>query len=164
MRVVTASQQESEGSSPAGAGKTNPNSPGSATAGVAFPVTVEAVDNYWNTNYGQGPQYASGSTDQAYLQTNDVYIQNDSTSSMINGQLTFPSFIPRTAQSNWTFSAVDVTSTTVSSQTVTGVNVSAASGGTRHFHELLPGETILSGSSQYPTTGKSGTTSTQAVL
>ena len=163
LRVLTASQAALEGSSPAGAGKTNPSSPGSATAGVAFPVIINAVDANWNTNVGQAPQFTANTGDQVYLQTNDAFIQNDSTTSMINGQLltAFAAFTPRTAQTNWTFSAVDVTNGSISSQTVTGVNVSAASGGAKHFQVILPGENALPGSGQYPANGKTGTPSVQ---
>ena len=124
-------------------------------------MTVQAVDNYWNTNFGLTSQFTNNVGDQVYLQTNDAFIQNDSTTSMIQGQQTFPSFTPRTAQTSWTFSSVDVTNATISSQTVTGINVSAAFGGAKHFQILLPGETINQGSGQYPANGKTGTPAAQ---
>ena len=161
LRLLTANQTSLEGSDPAGAGKTNPNTPGSATAGTAFPVNIQATDNYWNQNYGLGPQYIGDIGDQVYLQTNDAYIQSDATTTMVNGQAAFNSFTPRTAQTNWTFSSVDVTSATISSQTVSGVNVSAASGGFLHYQILLPGELPAPGSGQYPTAGKTGTPAAQ---
>jgi hypothetical protein len=161
LRLLTASQQPNEGTSPSGPGKTNASSPGSATAGVAFPVMIQAVDNYWNTNYGLGPQNLANIGDQVYLQTNDSYIQNDSTTPMINGQITFANLTPRTAQTNWTFSAVDVTSSTISSQTVSGVNVSAANTGPMHYQILLPSESAAPGSGQYPTGGKTGSPAAQ---
>jgi len=161
LRILTASQQASEGTTPSGPGKTNAASPGSGTAGVAFPVTIQAVDNYWNTNYGLGPQNLADIGDQVYVQTNDAYIQNDSTTSMINGRITFATLTPRTAQTNWTFSAVDVTSSTISSQTVSGVNVSAASGGPLHYQVLLPSELAAPGSGQYPAGGKTGAPAAQ---
>ena len=156
LRILTANQQASEGTTPSGPGKTNAASPGSGTAGVAFPVTIQAVDNYWNTNYGLGPQNLADIGDQVYVQTNDAYIQNDSTTPLINGQLlvAFSNLTPRTAQTNWTFSAVDVSSATISSQTVSGVNVSAASGGPLHYQILLPSESAAPGSGQFPAGGK----------
>jgi len=52
-RVMTANQTYDEGSSPAGPGKTNAAAPGSATAGVAFPVNppralMTSTSTPWN--------------------------------------------------------------------------------------------------------------------
>ena len=161
LRLLTASQQPVEGGAPGSAGNNNPGSPGSATAGVAFPVTVQAVDAYWNTNHGRGPQYTAEAGDNVYVLTNDAFVQNDATTTMNQGQRAFGSLTPRTAQSNWTLSAMDVDNPSISSQTVSGVNVAAASGGALHFQVILPGETAQPGSGQYPTGGKQNSPATQ---
>ncbi len=155
LRVLTANQTYDEGSSPGGAGKTNPALPGSATAGVAFPITIQAVDHYWNRNRGAPGIYTSNVADNVATVGNDVYVQGNSTTPMNQGQVVFASFTPRTAQSGWSFSAVDTDSATISSQTISSVNVKASSN-TAVFQVLLPGETNVPGSG-----GKTGTPTAQ---
>ncbi len=157
LRVLTAVQSPLEGSSPAGAGKTNPGSPGAATAGVPFPVTIQAVDQYWNTNFGlSGHLYTANTGDHVTLNTNDVNIQGDANLVLIQGIRTFAGFTPRTAQTNWTFTGVDTDSATISSQTVSGINVSANTSGSLFYQILLPGETASPGNGVYPAGGKTG--------
>ena len=93
------------------------------------------------------------------IDSNDPFAVNHATGPMSQGQRTFSTFQPRTAQTNFTFYATDVDSTTVSSQTVSGVTVSA-SGATR-FQIILPGETPIPGSGVSLVGGKTGTPNAQ---
>ena len=168
LRIMTASQAPLEGSLPTSAGKTNPNSPGSATAGVAFPVIIQAVDaNTWNTtNFGLAPLNLSANTWEIRFICRPMTrsFKTIPLSSMINGQLTtaFAAFTPRTRANQ-----LDILGgrcherehlLTKPSQVSTCQRLLEEP---KHFKFLLPGEFTSPGSGQYPTNGKTGTPTAQ---
>ncbi len=155
--VVPPGETAVEGADPAGTGKSGVAL--AATAGQSYSVTVQAVDQYWNRNRGLGPNHNVNSGQQVDIDSNDPFAVNHATAPMAQGQHVFSTFQPRTAQSNFTFYATDVDSSTVSSQTVSGVTVNP-SGATR-FQIILPGETPVPGSGVSLAGGKTGTPSTQ---
>ncbi len=158
LRLLASNQVIQEGSSPSGSGKTNSGSPVSGTAGTAYPLTVQAVDQYWNQNLGLGPLHNTGAGQNVDIESNDPYSLFHSTGPLTQGEKVFSTFEPRTAQT-LTVYAYSVDDPLISSQTITGITITPAAAA--HYQTLLPGETPLPGSNVYPTGGKSGTPNTQ---
>ncbi|OVE77367.1 hypothetical protein BVX98_02985, partial [bacterium F11] len=151
LRVMASNQDPVEGDDPNGSGKTNSGSPIDATVGVAYPVTVQAVDQYWNWNKGLGPLHNAGIGQQVDIETNDTYAINHNPLPLVQGQRAFTTFQPRTAQGAMFVRAVDDDGPVdLSSQTITGINVVANS--PVRYLMLMPGETHVPGS----TLGKIG--------
>jgi hypothetical protein len=157
LRMLPPGQDAVEGTDPAGTGKTGGAT--AATAGQAYPITVQAVDQYWNRNLGLGPRHNANTGQRVAINTNDAFAVNNATTSMFQGENVFSTFQPRTAQTNFTFTANDVDDPNVSSQTVSGVTVNAA--GATRFQIILPGETPVPGSGITLAGGKTGTPSQQ---
>ncbi|MCB4757108.1 MAG: Ig-like domain-containing protein, partial [Elusimicrobia bacterium] len=157
LRLIAPNQVAKEGSDPAGTGKDN--SPNVGQAGATYALTVQAVDAYWNRNFGRGPAHKTKTGHQVDVESNDPYAVNHATISMVDGEATFPNFAPRLAQDNFILWAYDVDDpVTVASQTITGVAVSANEA--KHLQILMPGETAVPGKTPYggdPTGGKIGT-------
>ena len=151
LRLMASNQLPVEGDDPVASGKTNSGSPVAATVGVAYPLTVQAVDEYWNWNKGLGPAHNSGVGQQINIDPNDPYAVNHPTSPLIIGQRIFSTFEPRLAQAALQVDAVDADGPVdLSSQSITGITVNANTA--TKYLIVMPGETHAPGS----TNGKTG--------
>jgi len=120
-------------------------SPSAQTAGSSFPVTVNAVDSYWNL---------VTATDSVSITSSDGYATLPADTALVAGSKTF-SVTLRTAGTS-TITASDVTDPAKTADTSPSISVNP--GAFAKLQILVPGETADPGSP----TGKTGTPSAEA--
>ena len=122
-------------------------SPNPQMAGNPFPVTIRAVDDYWNV--------VSGIGDRIVLTSTDAFAGLPAETTLVSGQLVFPGTLYRGGTQ--TITAHDTTSTAIVDNTSGNVNVVA--GPFARVLVLAPGQSPAPGSA----TGQGGTALDQSI-
>jgi len=135
LRIIVPGQTRAPGTA---GGKTGP--PNSQTAGVAFTLSVDACDNWWNTNSSTSPTVS--------ITTEDPNDTEPANRVLINGTTSFVVTF-KTANTSWTITASDI-SGTLSSTTTAKIIVNPAPA--TKLLVLVPNESYEPGTP----TGKSG--------
>lgn len=121
--------------------------PNPQMAGTPFPVTIRAVDDYWNV--------VSGIGDQIALHSTDPFAGLPAETTLVSGQLVFPGTIY--ASGTQTITAHDTTTSGIADNTSGSINVVA--GPFARVLVLAPGETAAPGSA----TGRTGVALDQSI-
>jgi hypothetical protein len=121
--------------------------PNPQMAGTAFPVTIRAVDEFWNVVSGIGDRVALTSTDE--------FAGLPAETTLVSGQLVFPGILYESG--NQTITAHDVTDTTIADNTSGAINV--VGGPFARVLVLAPGESPAPGTE----TGRTGAAIDQSI-
>jgi hypothetical protein len=121
--------------------------PNAQMAGTPFPVTIRAVDNYWNV--------VSGIGDHVTLTSTDAFAGLPADTTLVSGQLVFPGTLYKAGPQSIT--AHDATNSAITDNT--SANVTVATGPFARVLVIAPGETPAPGS----VTGYSGAALDQSI-
>lgn len=121
--------------------------PNPQMAGVPFPITLSAVDQYWNV--------VSGIGDRLVLTSTDAFAGLPAETTLVGGQLVFQGTLYKAGTE--TITAHDTTSTSITDNTSGNVNV--VTGPFAHVLVLAPGQSPAPGSP----TGYAGTALDQSI-
>ena len=121
--------------------------PSNQTAGTPFPVTVRAVDAYWNVVSGIGDRIAFTST--------DAFAGLPADTTLVSGQLTFPGRLFKSGTQTITVQDLDNPSITSN----TSGNVTVVGGAFSRVLVLAPGESPAPGTAS----GRTGAATAQSI-
>ena len=121
--------------------------PYAQTAGTPFPITIRAVDAYWNV--------VSGIGDRVALTSSDAFAGLPAETTLVSGQLTFPGRLYKSGTQ--TISVSDVDNSGI--QGNTSGNVMITGGSFARVLVLAPGESPAPGTSS----GRTGTATGQSI-
>ena len=121
--------------------------PSNQTAGTPFPITVRAVDAYWNVVSGIGDRVAFTST--------DPFAGLPAETTLVSGQLIFPGRLYKSGTETITVRDVDNTAI----QNNTSGNVTVVGGAFSRVLVLAPGESPAPGT----VSGRTGTATDQSI-
>ena len=130
-----------------GTGDGKDGTPSSQTAGTPFPITVRAVDAYWNV--------VSGVNDRVALTSTDPFAGIPAETTLVSGQLIFPGRLFKSGTQ--TITARDVDNSAI--QNNTSGNVTIVGGAFSRVLVLAPGESPAPGTAS----GRTGAATDQSI-
>ena len=121
--------------------------PSNETAGTPFPITIRAVDAYWNV--------VSGISDHVAFTSTDAFAGLPADTALVSGQLVFPGRLYKSGTQ--TITAHDLSDSSITDNT--SGNVTVVGGAFSRVLVLAPGESPAPGT----VTGRTGTATDQSI-